>query len=154
MSKLFEKINLSLNESIKKKEADRVLTLRSIVSQKKDKEIELRATDQKEILDSDVVNILNKMMKQRKESIEMYEKGNREDLAEKEKFEISVIEEFLPKQMSDDEIVKSCKEAITESQAQSIKDMGKAMKILKDKYLGTMDFAKAGKILKDQLHGR
>jgi uncharacterized protein len=153
MSKLFEKINLSLNESIKKKEADRVLTLRSIVSQKKDKEIELRATDQKEILDSDVVNILNKMMKQRKESIEMYEKGNRGDLAEKEKFEISVIEEFLPKQMSDDEIVKSCKEAITESQAQSIKDMGKAMKILKDKYLGTMDFAKAGKILKDQLHG-
>jgi uncharacterized protein len=154
MSKLFEKINLSLNESIKKKEADRVLTLRSIVSQKKDKEIELRATDQKEILDSDVVNILNKMMKQRKESIEMYEKGNREDLAEKEKFEISVIEEFLPKQMSDNEIVKSCKEAITECQAQSIKDMGKAMKILKDKYLGTMDFAKAGKILKDQLHGR
>jgi uncharacterized protein len=153
MSKLFEKINLSLNESIKKKEADRVLTLRSIVSQKKDKEIELRATDQKEILDSDVVNILNKMMKQRKESIEMYEKGNRGDLAEKEKFEISVIEEFLPKQMSDDEIVKSCKEAITECQAQSIKDMGKAMKILKDKYLGTMDFAKAGKILKDQLHG-
>jgi uncharacterized protein len=153
MSKLFEKINLSLNESIKKKEADRVLTLRSIVSQKKDKEIELRATNQKEILDSDVVNILNKMMKQRKESIEMYEKGNRGDLAEKEKFEISVIEEFLPKQMSDDEIVKSCKEAITESQAQSIKDMGKAMKILKDKYLGTMDFAKAGKILKDQLHG-
>ena len=153
MSKLFEKINLSLNESIKKKEADRVLTLRSIVSQKKDKEIELRATNQKEILDSDVVNILNKMMKQRKESIEMYEKGNRGDLAEKEKFEMSVIEEFLPKQMSDDEIVKSCKEAITESQAQSIKDMGKAMKILKDKYLGTMDFAKAGKILKDQLHG-
>jgi uncharacterized protein len=153
MSKLFEKINLSLNESIKKKEADRVLTLRSIVSQKKDKEIELRATDQKEILDSDVVNILNKMMKQRKESIEMYEKGNRGDLAEKEKFEISVIEEFLPKQMSDDEIVKSCKEAITECQAQSIKDMGKAMKILKDKYLGTMDFAKAGKILKDQLNG-
>jgi uncharacterized protein YqeY len=153
MSKLFEKINLSLNESIKKKEADRVLTLRSIVSQKKDKEIELRATDQKEILDSDVVNILNKMMKQRKESIEMYEKGNRGDLAEKEKFEISVIEEFLPKQMSDAEIVKSCKEAITECQAQSIKDMGKAMKILKDKYLGTMDFAKAGKILKDQLHG-
>lgn len=153
MSKLFEKINLSLNESIKKKEADRVLTLRSIVSQKKDKEIELRATDEKEILDSDVVNILNKMMKQRKESIEIYEKGNRADLAEKEKFEISVIEEFLPKQMSDDEIVKSCKEAITESQAQSIKDMGKAMKILKDKYLGTIDFAKAGKILKDQLHG-
>ena len=76
MSKLFEKINLSLNESIKKKEADRVLTLRSIVSQKKDKEIELRATDQKEILDSDVVNILNKMMKQRKEPKETHLKGS------------------------------------------------------------------------------
>jgi len=93
------------------------------------------------------------MLKQRKESIEMYQKGARNDLIEKEKFEISVIEEFLPKQMSDEEIQKSCKDAINESGANNIKDMGKVMKILKDKYLGTMDFAKAGKILKDQLQG-
>ena len=89
MSEIFKKINLSLNEAIKSKNSDRVLTLRSIVSQKKDKEIELRTGDQKEILDTDITNILNKMMKQRKESIEMYEKGGRQDLIEKEKSEIS-----------------------------------------------------------------
>ena len=154
MSELFKKINLSLNEAIKGKNAERVLTLRSIVSQKKDKEIELRTAEQKDILDSDITNILNKMMKQRKESIEMYERGRRADLVEKERLEINIIEEFLPKQMDDDEILKSCKEAISESGAASIKDMGKAMKVLKDRYLGTMDFAKAGKILKEQLQGR
>jgi uncharacterized protein len=153
MSELFKKINLSLNEAIKGKNAERVLTLRSIVSQKKDKEIELRTAEQKAILDSDITNILNKMMKQRKESIEMYERGGRADLVEKERLEINIIEEFLPKQMDDDEILKSCKEAISESGAASTKDMGKAMKVLKDKYLGTMDFAKAGKILKEQLQG-
>jgi uncharacterized protein YqeY len=153
MSEIFKKINLSLSDALKKKEAARALTLRSIISQKKDKEIELRTGEQKEILDTDIINILNKMLKQRKESIEMYQKGARNDLIEKEKFEISVIEEFLPKQMSDEEIQKSCKDAINESGANNIKDMGKVMKILKDKYLGTMDFAKAGKILKDKLQG-
>ena len=153
MSEIFKKINLSLSDALKKKEAARALTLRSIISQKKDKEIELRTGEQKEILDTDIINILNKMLKQRKESIEMYQKGARNDLIEKEKFEIRVIEEFLPKQMSDEEIQKSCKDAINESGANNIKDMGKVMKILKDKYLGTMDFAKAGKILKDQLQG-
>ena len=153
MSEIFKKINLSLNEAIKSKNSYRVLTLRSIVSQKKDKEIELRTGDQKEILDTDIVNILNKMMKQRKESIEMYEKGRRQDLIEKEKLEIATIEEFLPEQMSDDEVTKACNEAITDSSAQSIKDMGKVMTFLKTKYLGKMDFSKAGKILKEQLQG-
>jgi uncharacterized protein YqeY len=153
MSEIFKKINLSLNEAIKSKNSYRVLTLRSIVSQKKDKEIELRTGNQKEILDTDIVNILNKMMKQRKESIEMYEKGRRQDLIEKEKLEIATIEEFLPEQMSDDEVTKACNEAITDSSAQSIKDMGKVMTFLKTKYLGKMDFSKAGKILKEQLQG-
>jgi len=153
MSEIFKKITLDLNDAIKAKNSERVLTLRSIVSQKKDKEIELRTSDQKEVLDVDIISILNKMMKQRKESIEMYEKGGRADLIEKEKFEIKVIEDFLPKQMSDDEINQSCKNAILESNAQSIKDMGKVMQILKNNYLGKMDFAKVGKILKEQLRG-
>jgi uncharacterized protein YqeY len=153
MSEIFKKINLSLNDAIKAKNSDRVLTLRSIVSQKKDKEIELRTGDQKEVSDADITNILNKMMKQRKESIEMYEKGARKDLIEKEKSEIAIIEEFLPEQMGDDEVIKVCKEAIAESSAQSIRDMGKVMQVLKSKYLGKMDFAKAGKILKEQLQG-
>ena len=88
MSEIFKKITLDLNDAIKAKNSERVLTLRSMVSQKKDKEIELRTEDQKEVSDADITNILNKMMKQRKESIEMYEKGGRADLIEKEKFEI------------------------------------------------------------------
>ena len=94
MSKIFEKINIALNNALKNKDAERVLTLRSIVSQKKDREIELRTSDQKEVSDIDVVNILLKMTKQRKESLEMYEKGGRADLVNKEKLEIKIIEEF------------------------------------------------------------
>ena len=83
----------------------------------------------------------------------MYEKGGRQDLIEKEKSEITIIKEFLPEQMSDDEVTKACNQAITDSSAHSIKDMGKVMMVLKSKYLGKMDFAKAGKILKEQLQG-
>ncbi len=79
MSLIFKKITEALNESIKSKDTVRLLTLRSIISQKKDKEIELRSGSKKEIQDEDIVNILNKMMKQRKESISMYEQGGRQD---------------------------------------------------------------------------
>ena len=151
MSLIFKKITEALNESIKSKDTVRLLTLRSIISQKKDKEIELRSGSKKEIQDEDIVNILNKMMKQRKESISMYEQGGRQDLIDKEKSEIAIIEEFLPQQMSEDEIKDACVAAIKDSQATSLKDMGKVMKILKEKYLGKMDFAKAGQLLKETL---
>ena len=151
MSLIFKKITEALNESIKSKDTVRLLTLRSIISQKKDKEIELRSGSKKEIQDEDIVNILNKMMKQRKESISMYEQGGRQDLIDKEKSEIAIIEEFLPQQMSEDEIKAACLAAITDSEAASLKDMGKVMKILKEKYLGKMDFAKAGQLLKETL---
>ena len=151
MSLIFKKITEALNESIKSKDTVRLLTLRSIISQKKDKEIELRSGSKKEIQDEDIVNILNKMMKQRKESISMYEQGGRQDLIDKEKSEIAIIEEFLPQQMSEDEIKAACLAAIQDSEAASLKDMGKVMKILKEKYLGKMDFAKAGQLLKETL---
>jgi len=151
MSLIFKKITEALNESIKSKDTVRLLTLRSIISQKKDKEIELRSGSKKEIQDEDIVNILNKMMKQRKESISMYEQGGRQDLIDKEKSEIAIIEEFLPQQMSEDEIKAACEAAIKDSEAASLKDMGKVMKILKEKYLGKMDFAKAGQLLKETL---
>ena len=151
MSLIFKKITEALNESIKSKDTVRLLTLRSIISQKKDKEIELRSGSKKEIQDEDIVNILNKMMKQRKESISMYEQGGRQDLIDKEKSEIAIIEEFLPQQMSEDEIKDACVAAIKDSQADSLKDMGKVMKVLKEKYLGKMDFAKAGQLLKETL---
>ena len=90
-------------------------------------------------------------MKQRKESISMYEQGGRQDLIDKEKSEIAIIKEFLPQQMSEDEIKAACVAAIKDSEAASLKDMGKVMKILKEKYLGKMDFAKAGQLLKETL---
>ena len=150
---IFENVNKALTNSLKSKQSDRVLTIRAIVSAKKDKEIEKRTQDKKEVTDEDMISILNKMLKQRKESVEMYLKASRQDLADKENSEIKIIEEFLPNQLNSEEVEKACVEAISESGASSLKDMGKVMQTLKMKYLGTMDFSLAGKILKEKLKG-
>ena len=150
---IFENVNNALSESLKSKQSDRVLTLRAIVSAKKDKEIEKRTQDKKEVTDEDMISILNKMLKQRKESVEMYQKASRQDLVDKENTEIKIIEEFLPQQLSREEVEKVCNEAISNVGASSLKDMGKVMAVLKEKYLGKMDFSLAGKILKDKLKG-
>ena len=150
---IFENVNNALSESLKSKQSDRVLTLRAIVSAKKDKEIEKRTQDKKEVTDEDMISILNKMLKQRKESVEMYQKASRQDLVDKENSEIKIIEEFLPQQLSQEEVEKVCNEAISNTGASSLKDMGKVMAVLKEKYLGKMDFSLAGKILKDKLKG-
>ena len=150
---IFENVNNALSDSLKSKQSDRVLTLRAIVSAKKDKEIEKRTQDKKEVTDEDMISILNKMLKQRKESVEMYQKASRQDLVDKENNEIKIIEEFLPQQLSQEEVEKVCNEAISNVGASSLKDMGKVMAVLKEKYLGKMDFSLAGKILKDKLKG-
>ena len=100
-----------------------------------------------------MISILNKMLKQRKESVEMYQKASRQDLVDKENAEIKIIEEFLPQQFSQEEVEKVCNEAISNIGASSLKDMGKVMAVLKEKYLGKIDFSLAGKILKDKLKG-
>ncbi|MFM7988819.1 MAG: GatB/YqeY domain-containing protein, partial [Candidatus Fonsibacter sp.] len=102
--------------------------------------------------DEDVVTVLNKMLKQRKESLEIYKQASRKDLSEKEEKEIQIIQSFLPKQLDDAETKKVCEEAVKSSNASSIKDMGKVMGILKVKYASTLDFAKAGVILKSLLN--
>lgn len=150
---IFENVNNALSVSLKSKQSDRVLTLRAIVSAKKDKEIEKRTQDKKEVTDEDMISILNKMLKQRKESVEMYQKASRQDLVDKENTEIKIIEEFLPQQLSQEEVEKVCNEVISNVGASSLKDMGKVMAVLKEKYLGKMDFSLAGKILKDKLKG-
>ena len=150
---IFENVNNALSESLKSKQSDRVLTLRAIVSAKKDKEIEKRTQDKKDVTDEDMISILNKMLKQRKESVEMYQKASRQDLVDKENTEIKIIEEFLPQQLSQEEVENICNEAISNIGASSLKDMGKVMAVLKEKYLGKMDFSLAGKILKDKLKG-
>ena len=150
---ILDNVNKALSDSMKSKESERVLTLRSIISAKKDKEIEKRTQDKKDITDEDMIAIINKMLKQRKESVEMYSKANRADLVEKENSEIKILEEFLPQQLSEDEVTKVCDEAIASTGAESLKDMGKAMNKLKEKYLGKMDFSLAGKLLKEKLKG-
>ena len=150
---LLDKINAQLKESALKQYKDKVLTLRLIVSALKDKEIEKRGSGIKDtsIKDEDVIAVLNKMLKQRRESLEIYKKASRNDLAEKEDKEISIIQEFLPKQLDDNETKKACENAIKDSGATSIKDMGKAIGILKSKYSGSIDFSKAGALLKELL---
>ena len=150
---ILDNVNKALSSSMKSKESDRVLTLRTIISAKKDKEIEKRTQDKKDITDEDMISILNKMMKQRKESIEMYSKANRSDLVDKENFEINILEEFLPSQLTEQEIEKVCSETIASLGASTLKDMGKVMQKLKEQYLGKMDFALAGKLLKEKLKG-
>jgi len=149
---LLEKINLSLKESSLKQEKDKVATLRLVVAALKDKEIEKRTATDKKLKDEDVVTVLNKMLKQRKESLEIYKKASRNDLSEKEEKEIQIIQSFLPKQLDDAETKKVCEEAVKSANASSIKDMGKVMVILKAKFASTLDFAKAGVILKSLLN--
>lgn len=150
---ILDNVNKALSSSMKSKESERVLTLRTIISAKKDKEIEKRTQDKKDITDEDMISILNKMMKQRKESIEMYSKANRSDLVDKENFEINILEEFLPSQLTEQEIEKVCSETIANLGASTLKDMGKVMQKLKEQYLGKMDFSLAGKLLKEKLKG-
>ncbi len=151
--KLLDKINAQLKESALKQDKDKVLTLRLIISALKDKEIEKIGAGVKDtsIKDDDVITVFNKMLKQRRESLEIYKKASRDDLAEKESKEINIIQEFLPKQLDDNDTKKACESAIKETGAASIKDMSKAMAILKSKYSGSIDFSKAGAFLKELL---
>jgi hypothetical protein len=148
---LLDRVNAQLKESALKQDKDKVLTLRLIVSALKDKEIEKRGTKESSIKDEDVIAVLNKMLKQRRESLDIYKKASRTDLSDKEQKEIDIIQEFLPKQLDDNETRKACESAVKDSGAISIKDMGKAMAILKSKYSGSIDFSKAGALLKELL---
>ena len=148
---IVDKIDKSLTDALKNKDQDRTLTLRSIISQKKQKEIEKRTQDKKNITDEDMILILNKMVKQRRESIELYKQGGRQDLVDKETKELKIIQEYLPEQLIEEEIKKICEQAINNLKASSLKDMGKVMGIIKSKYKGSVDLSIAGKILKDKL---
>jgi len=148
---IVDKIDKSLTDALKNKDQDRALTLRSIISQKKQKEIEKRTQDKKNITDEDMILILNKMVKQRRESIELYKQGGRQDLVDKETKELKIIQEYLPEQLSEEEIKEICEQAINNLKASSLKDMGKVMGIIKSKYKGSVDLSIAGKILKDKL---
>ena len=148
---LKKKIEDKLNDALRAKDKNIYPTLRLIVSAIKDAEIAGRTKGQKEIKDSDIISLLKKMIKQRNESCEVYEKAGRNELLENEKKEIEVINTFLPKQLSEEETKKICKDLIKSVGATSMKDMGKIMGALKSKHADTLDFSKVSSILKGLL---
>ncbi len=146
------RISTALKQAMKDKAADRLSTLRLVNAAIKDKDIDARATGNDDGVGNDeVLAILGKMAKQRLESARAYEEGGRLDLAERERAEIVVIEEFLPRQLSEEEAAAAVDVAIAETGASSIRDMGKVMGVLKSKYTGQMDFGRVGPMLKDRL---
>lgn len=146
------RITSGLKQAMKDKDSDRLATLRLINAAIKDRDIAARAEGEDDgVAEADVLAILGKMVKQRQESARIYEEGGRLELAEKELGEVAVINDFLPKQLSDEEVQKAVSSAITDTGAESIRDMGKVMGVLKSKYTGQVDFAKVGGIVKDHL---
>ena len=148
------RVNTALKQAMKDKAAERLSTLRLINAAIKDRDIAVRGSGDEEAAccgDAEVLAILGKMTKQRQESARAYEEGGRLDLAERERQEIAVIEEFLPKQLDEDEVENAVRAAITATGAGSIRDMGKVMGELKARYTGQMDFGKVGPMVKDQL---
>jgi uncharacterized protein YqeY len=151
---LRDKLNEALKDSMRARDMGTVGTVRLILAKLKEADIASRTeTNREGVADDRILSMLQGMIKQRNESIVLYEKGNRADLADKEKAEISVIERFLPKQMDEAAIEAAVKEAVTAAGATSIKDMGRVMAALKAKYAGQMDFAKASTVVKKTLAG-
>ncbi len=150
---LKSKIETDYQNSLKSKDKSRISTYRLILSSIKDLEISNRSGPQiKETNDSDIKQLIKKMIKQRNESIDIYKKNNREDLSSMEEKEVVILSAYLPKQLSDDETRDICKKIVNDINAQSIKDMGKVMGILKNNYSDSLDFSKAGSILKEILN--
>ena len=147
-----EKLKEDLKVAMKAGEREKVDALRLINAALKDKDIEARVSGGT-VSDADVLAVLQKMIKSRQESLDIYEKNNRPDLAAKEKSEIAVISSYLPQQLSEAETAAAIKAAIAELGASSIKDMGKVVASLKDKYTGRMDFSKASALVKAALSG-
>ena len=150
---LREKIETNYKSSLKSKDKMKISTYRLILSSIKDLDIVNRSgPDKKETDDEDIKKLLKKMIKQRTESIEIYTKNNRQDLLEVEQKEFDLLSTFLPQQLNEEETKKICSETIDKLGAESIKDMGKIMGVLKKQYPDNLDFAKAGPILKELLN--
>ncbi len=145
-----QRIASGLKEAMKTQDRPRLSTLRLISAAIKDKEIALRGVGAS-VGDVEVLGILGKMVRQRQESARTYEEGGRLDLAERERAEIRVIEEYLPKWLSSDEVAMAVDRAIRAADATSIRDMGRVMSALKTEYIGQMDFVRVGPMVKERL---
>jgi uncharacterized protein len=150
---LRDDINAALKNAMKAGDARRVSTLRLVNAAFKNADIELRGQGKGPLGEDEMLALLQKMIKQRQESVELYEKGARPELAQQEREEIAIIAGYLPKQMSEDEVKAAISAAIAETGAAGMKDMGKVIAVLKGKFAGKMDFAKASGLVKGMLAG-
>ena len=149
---LREKINKQFNTALKSRDKTLVSTLRLVLAAIKERDIANRTSGKKEeIKDQEIIKVLQKMKKQRQDAANLYKKGDRPELLAAEEAEIKIIDTFLPKQLSEEETQKICKEIIESTGASSIKDMGKIMGSLKQKYSDSIDFSKANTIIKGLL---
>ena len=149
---LREKINEQFNTALKNKNKTLISTLRLILAAIKERDIANRSEEKKEeIKDPEIIKVLRKMKKQRQDSANLYKKGERKELLEIEESEIKIIDTFLPKQLSEEETKKICKEVIESLGASNLKDMGKIMGALKQKYSDSIDFSKVNVIIKELL---
>jgi len=149
---LRERLNDQLKESMRAREQRRVSTLRMVLAALKDKDIAARTETSREgVPDEEVLLLLAKMIKQREESAAAFDSGGRPELAASEREEIAIIREFMPQQMSAEESRAAAQSVIAELDASSMKDMGKVMAALKERYAGQMDFAKASATVKELL---
>jgi hypothetical protein len=151
-----ERINQAVKDAMKAGEKRRVATLRLITAAIKDRDVAIKPEDvqrtgESRIGDAEVLALLQKMVKQRRDSIDAFKKGGRDDLVEQEQTEIAIIEEFLPKQMAEAEMKRVVEAAVKELNASGLKDMGRTMSVLKERYTGQMDFGRASGLLKDLL---
>jgi len=145
-------INEALKDAMKAKEERATSTLRLILAALKDRDIAARGKGKEETVgDDDILQLLQSMIKQRHASIEAYEKGGRQDLADGEAEEIAIIERFLPEQMGEDDIAAAVEAVIAECGASSLKQMGQVMAALRERHAGSMDFSKASQLVKDTL---
>jgi uncharacterized protein YqeY len=150
---LREDINNAVKEAMKAKQERRLSTLRMVNSTIKNADIEARGQGKPPLSDADLLGVLQKMIKQRQEAVELYDKGGRAELAAAEREEIAVISAYLPKQMSEADVKAAVASTIAETHAAGMKDMGKVIGALKAKYTGQMDFAKASGLVKAALSG-
>ena len=145
-------LNDALKAATKAKEQRKVSTIRLILAALKDRDLAAGARYPSEAVgDEEILELLAKMVRQRRDSIKLYEEGGRVDLAERETEEIEIIEDFMPRQLDDAEIAAAVKAAIDEVGATGLKDVGRAMAALKERYAGRMDFAKASMLVKREL---
>ena len=146
-----EAINTALKDAIKARDTRTTTTLRLINAAIKDRDIAARGEGREAIDDNEVMALLHKMVKQREESFAIYDKAGRTDLADQERGEIEVIRSFLPQPLSDEDIANAVSDAIAQTGASGLRDMGKVVDVLKSRYPGRIDFSKAARIVKQKL---